>query len=272
VSEVDDATTTLVHDEPPIVTVAPDANPVPVIVIAVPPLTVPDELETAETTGGVVLTAMACEPAILFAPPGTTVDVITLLAASAGALVNTYELTFKSLLVSPTPTVYVPVSVVDVDFVNTTVSPVSSVTVIDAPSATASLVVAVILMAVPTPYDPLAVVEENDKIVGLVVSIVRLNALDAAESIPLFVCFEVIDHTPSASVPRSQLDCAVAVNVHVTEVEPALVAVTVTVLPFETLPTETVGVLSEVTLSEDDEPESDPESKSGVAGVDGVAI
>jgi hypothetical protein len=146
------------------------------------------------------------------------------------------------------------------------------VTVIDAPSATASLIVAVILIAVPTPYDPLAVVEENDETVGLVVSIVRLNALDAAESIPLLVCFEVIDHTPSASVPRSQLDCAVAVKVHVTEVEPAFVAVTVTVFPFETLPIEIVGVLSEVTLSEDDEPESDPESKSGVAGVDGVAI
>jgi hypothetical protein len=146
------------------------------------------------------------------------------------------------------------------------------VTVIDAPSATASLIVAVILIAVPTPYVPLAVVEENDQTVGLVVSIVRLNALDAAESIPLLVCFEVIDHTPSASVPRSQLDCAVAVKVHVTEVEPAFVAVTVTVFPFETLPIEIVGVLSEVTLSEDDEPESDPESKSGVAGVDGVAI
>ena len=151
-------------------------------------------------------------------------------------------------------------------------SPVSSVTVIDAPSATASLIVAVILIAVPTPYVPLAVVEENDETVGLVVSIVRLNALDAAESIPLLVCFEVIDHTPSASVPRSQLDCAVAVKVHVTEVEPAFVAVTVTVFPFEILPIEIVGVLSEVTLSEDDEPESDPESKSGVAGVDGVAI
>jgi len=146
------------------------------------------------------------------------------------------------------------------------------VTVIDAPSATASLIVAVILIAVPTPYVPLAVVEENDETVGLVVSIVRLNALDAAESIPLLVCFEVIDHTPSASVPRSQLDCAVAVKVHVTEVEPAFVAVTVTVFPFEILPIEIVGVLSEVTLSEDDEPESDPESKSGVAGVDGVAI
>jgi hypothetical protein len=87
------------------------------------------------------------------------------------------------------------------------------------------------------------------------------------------VCFEVIDHTPSASVPRSQLVVpTAAVKVHVTEVEPAFVAVTVTVLPFETLPTEIVGVLSEVTLSEDDEPESEPETKSGVAGVEGVAI
>jgi hypothetical protein len=146
------------------------------------------------------------------------------------------------------------------------------VTVIDAPTETSSLIVAVILIAVPTPYVPLAVVEENDETVGFVESIVKLSALDADESIPLLVCFEVIDHSPSASVPRSQLDCPVAVNVHVTEVEPALAAVTVTVLPLETLPTEIVGVLSEVTLSEDDEPESEPESKSGVAGVDGVAI
>jgi len=143
--------------------------------------------------------------------------------------------------------------------------------VIDAPSATASLIVAVILIAVPTTYDPLAVVEENDEIVGLVVSIVRLNALDAAESIPLLVCFEVIDHTPSASVPRSQLDCAVAVNVHVTDVEPAFVAVTVTVLPSVALPTEIVGVLSDVMLSEFDEPESEASAKSGVAGAAGGA-
>jgi hypothetical protein len=50
------------------------------------------------------------------------------------------------------------------------------VTVIDAPSATASLIVAVILISEPTPYDPLDVVEENEETVGSVVSIVRLNA------------------------------------------------------------------------------------------------
>ena len=168
---------------------------------------------------------------------------------------------------------YVPVSVVDVAFVNTTVSPVSSVTVIDAPSATSSLIVAVIFAVPPTPNLPLAVVEENDETVGLVVSIVRLMAAEIAESTPAPVCFEVTDQIPSASVPKSQLVVpTAAVNVHVTEVEPAFVAVTVTVLPFETLPTEIVGVLSEVTLSEDDEPESEPESKSGVDGVEGVAI
>jgi hypothetical protein len=152
------------------------------------------------------------------------------------------------------------------------VSPVSSLTVIDAPSATASLIVAVILIAVPTPYDPLPVVEENDETVGSVLSIVRLNALDAAESIPLVVCFEVIDHTPSASVPRSQLDCAVAVKVHVTEVEPAFVAVTVTVLPFVAPLTEMVGVLSDVMLSEFEEPVSEPVSTSGVPGAAGKYV
>ena len=143
---------------------------------------------------------------------------------------------------------------------------------IDAPSATASLIVAVISIAVPTPYDPLAVVEENNETVGSVLSIVRLNALDAAESMPLVVCFEVTDHTPSASVPKSQLVVpTAAVNEHVTEVEPALVAVTVTVLPSVTPLTERVGVLSEVTLSEF-EPEFEPEFKTGVVGVEGVAI
>jgi hypothetical protein len=36
-----------------------------------------------------VLTAMACAPAMLFIPLGPVVDVITLPAVSAGALVNT---------------------------------------------------------------------------------------------------------------------------------------------------------------------------------------
>lgn len=167
---------------------------------------------------------------------------------------------------------YVPVSVVDVAIVNTTVSPVSSVTVIDAPTATSSLIVAVIFAVPPTPNLPLAVVEENDETVGLVVSIVRLTAADMAESTPAPVCFEVIDQTPSASVPKSQLDCAVAVKVQVTFAEPAFVAVIVTVLPFVALPTEIVGVLSEVTPSLFDEPLSDAVATAGVAVADGAAM
>jgi hypothetical protein len=73
-------------------------------------------------------------------------------------------------------------------------------------------------------------------------------------------------------VPKSQLVCAVAVKVHVTFAEPAFVAVTVTVLPFETLPTEIVGVLSDVMLSVVDEPESEASARSGVDGVEGVAM
>jgi hypothetical protein len=58
---------------------------------------------------------------------------------------------------------------------------VSSVTVIDAPSATASLRVAVMLIVVPTPYVPFDFVEENEVTVGRVASIVMLNADVAAE-------------------------------------------------------------------------------------------
>lgn len=101
--------------------------------------------------GAVVSTNIACAPAMLLAPVGTDVESIALPAVSVGALVNTYDDTVKSLLVSPAPTVYVPVKVVPEAFVNTTVSPVSSVTVIDAPSATVSLIVAVILIVVPIP-------------------------------------------------------------------------------------------------------------------------
>jgi hypothetical protein len=99
---------------------------------------------------------------------------------------------------------------------------------------------------------------------------VTISAVLYAESIPEAVCFAVTDQTPSASVPRAQLDCAVAVNVHVTEVEPAFVAVTVTVLRFVALPTEIVGVLSDVMLS-DVEPEFESECKTGVAGALGGA-
>ena len=222
--------------------------------------------------GAVVSMTIACAPAMLLDPVGNEVEFIALPAASVGADVSAYDDTVKSALLSPVPTVYVPVSVVDVAFVSTTVSPVSSVTVIDAPSATDSLRVAVILTVVPIPYVPFDFVDENEVTVGRVASTVILSADVAAESIPLFVCFAVTDQTPSTKVPRSQPVCAVAVNVHVTFVCPDLVAVTVTKLPFVALPTEIVGVLSDVMSSVDDEPESDAIARSGVAGVEGVSI
>ena len=164
-----------------------------------------------------------------------------------------------------------PVSVVDaVAVVNTTVSPVSSVTVIDAKAATVSLSVAVMLIVVPATYVPFDFVEENVVTVGLVVSTVTLNAAVDAESIPEAVCFAVTDQTPSTRVPRSHPVCDVAVNVHVTFDCPDLVAVTVTVLPSVALPTEIVGVLSDVMLS-DIEPEFESECKTGVAGALGGA-
>ena len=60
---------------------------------------------------------------------------------------------------------------------------------------------------------------------------------------PEVVCFETNDHTPSASVPSSQLVSPLdAVNVHDTSAAPAFDAVTVTVLPELAPVTVTVGV------------------------------
>jgi hypothetical protein len=131
------------------------------------------------------------------------------------------------------------------------------------------------LIVVPATYVPFDFVEENVVTVGLVVSTVTLNAAVDAESIPEAVCFAVTDQTPSANVPRSQPVVAggpvAAINVQVTFAEPAFVAVTVTVLPSVALPTEIVGVLSDVVSSVEDDPESDAVAKSGVAGALGGA-
>jgi len=58
-----------------------------------------------DNVGPAVSITIACAPAMLFAPLGTVVDVMALPAVSVGALVSAYELTVKSLLVSPEPTV-----------------------------------------------------------------------------------------------------------------------------------------------------------------------
>ena len=98
---------------------------------------------------------------------------------------------------------------------------------------------------------------------GAVVSTVIDSAVDEPLDVPLKVWVAVIDHVPSAKVPRVHEPDKSA---QVTLLEPALVAVTVPVAPAESPETQIVGVESEVLLSVDEDPESLEESKSGVFG------
>ena len=74
---------------------------------------------------------------------------------------------------SPVEGSYVPTSVVPlVAAVSAMTSPVSKVTLIDEPASTVSLVVAVMLISCfGSPYPPSAVVDVNDVMVGLAVSL-----------------------------------------------------------------------------------------------------
>ena len=67
---------------------------------------VPAVFAVAElNVGAVVSMTIACAPAMLLAPVGNVVDVMTLPAASVGADVSAYNVTVKSALLSPVPTV-----------------------------------------------------------------------------------------------------------------------------------------------------------------------
>ena len=100
--------------------------------------------------------------------------------------------------------------------------------------------------------------------VGRPVSIVSERAEDVAVLPAVVESVTVKLHVPSASVPKVQLPETI---VHVTSDEPALVAVT-TAVPVNVPETDIVGVSSFVTLSVAELPRSDPEVKSGVAGVE----
>lgn len=82
------------------------------------------------------------------------------------------------------------------------------------------------------------------------------------------VADDVIAQSPGASVPKSQLvpDGDLTYE-HVTLALPALLAVIVIVSPSVAPTADTVGVVSFVTLSVDDEPLSDAATKSGVPAV-----
>jgi hypothetical protein len=103
--------------------------------------------------------------------------------------------------------------------------------------------------------------------VGAVASIVIDNAAEVVALPAASVSVTVKDQTPSASVPRVH---AFDEIVQETLVDPTLVAVT-TAVPEEP-ETLIVGVLSDVMLSEDELPESDGESRSGVDGVATVVL
>ena len=126
--------------------------------------------------------------------------------------------------------------------------------------------------AVPTSLDltatPVEVVTLTVATVGVgaVESTVTDNPADVVALPAVSVSVTVNDQTPSASVPRVH---EVDEIVHKTLVEP-FVAVT-TAVP-EEVETLIVGVLSEVMLSEDELPESDGESRSGVDGVATVVL
>ena len=100
--------------------------------------------------------------------------------------------------------------------------------------------------------------------VGRPVSIVSERADEVAVLPATVESVTVKLHVPSASVPKVQLPETI---VHVTSDDPALVAVT-TAVPVNVPETDIVGVSSFVTLSVTELPRSDPEVKSGVAGVE----
>jgi hypothetical protein len=128
--------------------------------------------------------------------------------------------------------------------------------------------------AVPTSLDrtvtPLAVVTLTAATVG--VGAVASTVIDNAAEVVAFPAASVsvteILQTPSAKVPSVQVFDEI---VQVTLADPALVAVT-TAVPENEPETLILGVLSEVTLSEDELPKSDTESRSGVDGVATVVL
>ena len=162
-----------------------------------------------DTVGAVVSITIALEPAMLFRPDGTVVDVIALPAVSATVPIVKLE-TVRSAEFCPAATVYVPVSVVPADAaVSTTASPVSSVAVIVLPDWIASLAVAVTLIVAPALYEPSTVEDEKLAMVGAVTSRVIVVVAVAAEAGPVL---------PAASVapPKAKTGVTVPPVVHVT--------------------------------------------------------
>ena len=198
-----------------------------------------------DTVGAVVSITIALAPAMLFRPDGTVVDVIALPAVSATVPIVKLE-TVRSEDVSDAPTVYVPVNVVPADAaVNSTVAPVSSVTVSVLPDWTASFVVAAMVIVAPCLYVPSAVDDENDEIVGAVVSITIAFA-PAMLFPPDGTVVEVIAlPTASATVPMVKFETVRSAEF----CADVTVYVPVSVVPADAAVSSTVAPVSSVTVS-----------------------
>ena len=104
------------------------------------------------------------------------------------------------------------------------------------------------------------------------VSIVTDSAGPADDWFPAgSLTFAVIDHEPADSVGRSHEEADPAVYEHVFVVAP-FTAVNSTVSPAVAPTSVMVGVVSDVTLSESDDPRSDEATRSGVPGVNGAVV
>lgn len=115
--------TTLVAADPPMVTVAPEMKPVPVIVTGVPPKVEPDDGETAVTVGGVTAYVYIPEPV-----PDSVLGFVTIISLApttpAGVTaLNDVALTHTTLVAADPPTVTVAPDTNPVPVIVTTVPP-----------------------------------------------------------------------------------------------------------------------------------------------------
>jgi hypothetical protein len=102
------------------------------------------------------------------------------------------------------------------------------------------------------------------------VSTVIESEVEAVDVFPAAsVCITVMLQTPSAKLPKLQLP---ALTVQLTEVVPALLAVTIAVAPASTPDTEIVGVESFVMLSELDLPLSEAVKRSTAESCAGAVV
>ena len=224
------------------------------------------ESETADRSGvpgadGAVESTVSgsAVPAVDWLPAGSVTFAVTdqLPAESAGRSHDVAE-----------PTTYEHVFVVEpLDAVNSTVSPA------EAPGSDMAGVVSDVMLSVSDPpVSDDAARSGADGAAGAVVSMPSEVDGPADDSFPAgSVNLPDTDHVPSVRVGRSHDVAEPTTYEHVFVVEP-LVAVIVAVSPVDPPATENAGVVSEVTSSAEEVPESDAGARSGAAGAAGGVV